>query len=114
MSTDPHNIPTLHHRSLTPADAALCAQALRIADAQCIVEIECNGLAERRQGLTWYDVRPMLDARENCAEVVDINTEMLAYAERRGIVVRHPITPWLLRVAVPSTVTPAQAGAPHP
>lgn len=39
----------------------------------------------------WFDVRPMLDAREYSASSVDMATLALQYARQVGLVYQHPV-----------------------
>ena len=83
----------------------------RIADRACVCDIECEGIAEDDgHGRRWYDVRPMLDPREHCDEMIDMAREAIDYALARGLVARHADLPHLLRV-LPAVQTPAIAGA---
>ena len=78
---------------------ALAAQAQRIADAHVVSEIETCGVPEPRAGLTWYDLRPALSPSEHCAEVIDMTLELLDYARRRGLIVRHAFDHHLVRLS---------------
>lgn len=47
----------------------------------------------------WYDIRPMLDPREQSTAAIDQVVEVLQHAEAHGLVLRHAQQRHLLRVA---------------
>lgn len=49
----------------------------------------------------WIDTRPLLDEREHSPEVIDIWTEVLAYADWRGLVQHHPSQRHMVRLVRP-------------
>lgn len=82
-------------------DAELARRAVRIADMQVVCEIESgcpahNGLDQHPR---WYDLRPLTDPREHCGEMIDMNAEIIDYALRRGLAIRHPEHAHLVRIA---------------
>lgn len=76
----------------------LVANALRIADAAVVCDIESECAFFQEGGHRWYDTRPMLDEREHCPEVIDMARQALDYADRRGLVRRQASAPHLLRI----------------
>ena len=80
---------------MTPIQAADLAH--QIADRACIADIETEAVATCVDGIGWWDTRCMLDRREMCDEVVEMNTQALAYAESRGLFASHPDHPYLVR-----------------
>ena len=78
----------------------LMLQAMRISDRHVVCEIECSGDPVQRGGLTWYDVTAWLSRDEHAQEHVDQALEVMAYATRRNLIVRHPFDHNLVRPAV--------------
>lgn len=62
--------------------------AHHIADQACVADIETGGVSMGKDnfGRALYDVRPMLDLREQPPEVVDMAQEAIDYAVARGLV----------------------------
>jgi hypothetical protein len=65
----------------------LCGEAFAIADAAVVSDVETNavlvgGLSDGRR---LYDVRPMLDPREQPPEVIDMAQQAVNYGLARGI-----------------------------
>lgn len=89
---------------MSPADinavqaAELFRRSLLIADRAAVADIESNAHAVRLETVRWYDVRPMLDEREQSPEGVDMNREALDYALMRGLIVRHHADAHLVRI----------------
>ena len=48
----------------------------------------------------WIDTRPLLDEREHSPEIIDIWTEVLAYAVWRGLLQRHHAQPHMARLVL--------------
>ena len=69
--------------------------ARSIADACVICDIECHSY---RDDAGWWDTRPMLDEREHCSQSLDMARETLAYADQRGLIVRHSGAPHLVGI----------------
>lgn len=85
----------------TPTAAALGEQARlahAIADDAVICDIESEGAKVIRQGVTWWDTRPMLSEHEHCAEVIDMAQRALAYARLRGLIEHHSSQPHLVLI----------------
>lgn len=80
---------------------ALMRSAVRLADRAVISDIECGAVRDRGRPGRVYDVRPMLDEREQPSEWVDMAREALGYAAARGLVVAEPDAPHLLRIVAP-------------
>ena len=64
----------------------LCGEAFAIADAAVVSDVETNaimvgGLSDGRR---LYDVRPMLDPREQPPEVIDMAQQAVNYGLARG------------------------------
>lgn len=95
------NTPNLHSHGSRQSSAEHMAEIFRrsvlIADAAAVSDIE-TGAATVADDPRWYDVRPMLDEREHSPQVIDMATEMLAYAEQRGLIQRHQVEPHLVRI----------------
>ena len=45
-----------------------------------------------------WDTRPMLDPREHAPEAIDMATDALGFAERSGLIERHPQCRYLVRL----------------
>lgn len=82
------------------ADIELLRRFLDYAN-RCIVadiESECVRLQLSDQPGTWHDTRPMVDPREHSPEVIDQSAEALSLAETTGLIVRHPVQRYLVRI----------------
>jgi hypothetical protein len=78
---------------------AIHRTAQRIADQAVVADVECEGVAEAdAAGQRWYDIRPLIDHREHSGQVMDINSERLAYAFARQLIERHPQHAHLVRI----------------
>lgn len=98
--------------STTPYLDALLAQALRIAKAAVISDVECHGQAVRLQGgQLWYDVGALLDPNEQPEPCIDMAREALAFGFAVGAISQHPQQSHLVRVHHPSCMQASQAGA---
>lgn len=75
--------------------------AMRIASTAVISDIETNAICVTLDGATWWDVRPMLDEREQPPECVDMSRQAIAYALDAQIVEQHPAQPHMLRINRP-------------
>jgi hypothetical protein len=90
---------------MTPADinpvqaAELIRRSLMLADRAVVADVEELCPAMYIAGVTWIDVRPLLDERELSMECIDLNREALDYALMRGLIARHPDHVHLVRVA---------------
>lgn len=87
--------PTPDHNA-DPATALLISQivghAVSIADMTVVSDIEshCHVAGRTADGTKYYDLRPLLDQREQPAEVLDMWDQALQYAYWRGLVRRVP------------------------
>lgn len=82
---------------MTPIQLADLAHQL--ADRACIADIETQAQRCPRVGaVQWYDVRNMLDPREQPDDFVEMARQALAYAEARGIILRNSSDPHLVRI----------------
>jgi hypothetical protein len=87
---------TVHINAVALAE--LVRRGLLIADAAAVADIETEAVAVQNVHQRWYDVRPMLDVREHCGELIDLATETLAYAEQRGLIQRHLVERHMVRI----------------
>lgn len=72
---------------------------MTIANRAAVEDIESECVAvEGDDGLRWYDTRPMVDPNEHSAEVIDMMTDSLAYAEASGLIRRHAQQRHLVRI----------------
>lgn len=78
--------------------AELIRRSFLIANRAAIADIECEGVAQMRSGVRWYDVRPMLDEREHALASIDLARETLDYALMSGLIQRHAEHPYLVRI----------------
>jgi hypothetical protein len=79
--------------------AELVRHSMQIADQAVVCDIETGAVPVRdADDRRWYDVRPMLDEREHCTQMIDMATQGLAYALMRGLVQRHPTAAHLVRI----------------
>lgn len=74
------------------------AMAMRLASAAVISDMETNAASMTINGQRWWDVRPMLDEREQPPECIDMAREAIAYAIDAEIVVQHPEQPHWLQI----------------
>lgn len=83
------------------ADAIGHAMRLAInnADRYVTLELECQPMVTIDGQRGWVDTRPLLDEREHSPELIDIWREVLAYADWRGLMERHPGQPHMARLA---------------
>jgi len=70
--------------------ADITTRAFAIADQAVVSDIETNGisLAVKTGHPRRYDVRPMLDPREQPPECIDMAQQAIDYALARGLVLR--------------------------
>lgn len=81
----------------TELDVLLCARDL--ADRAVIADIETEGIATTdEQGTRWYDVRHLLDPREQPSECIDMFSQAVSYALARGLISVSSAAPHLLRI----------------
>jgi hypothetical protein len=83
----------------TPADDALALLRLGlvIANEAAVECIECEAVrVDLGDGLRWYDIRPMCDPREHCAESIELNNRRLQFAEACGLITRTADRDWLV------------------
>jgi hypothetical protein len=90
--------------TMTPDNSHSSAQShdrvMRLLDQFIISDIEANAVHVEGLGLPgerWYDVRPMLDLREHCPELVDMAQLGLEQGLRRGVLVSAPSAPHYVR-----------------
>lgn len=70
--------------------------AFNLADQFVISDVECHAVAQRdADGITWYDVAPMLDPNEHAPESIDMASEALGYALARQLFQPHQQFPFL-------------------
>lgn len=83
-----------------PSADQLEALAYQLADRACISDIEAEAVAAPIGAgvLRWYDTRPMLDPRELADDFVERNRQAIGYALGRGLIMRHPTQPHLVRI----------------
>ena len=87
--------------------AAMMAEQTRlafaIADRESVAAIteQCQAATLDESTATspqWLHLAPMLSTHEHCAQVLDMNTQVLAYARARGLIQHHPHNVHLVRV----------------
>ncbi len=76
--------------SLHPTAHALAVEKIR-------EDLETYAAAIRIDGVRWWDTRPMVDAREQPAESIDMAVQALDYAISAGLLVTHPDMPHVVR-----------------
>lgn len=76
----------------------IARQAVAIADAASVADIEAFGTVTVICGRRWYDIRPMLCPLEHSAHWIDLAEIGIAYAVARQLVARHPTAPHLVRL----------------
>jgi hypothetical protein len=77
----------------------LLTLGLTIANRAVVSDIETECVAiDGDDGWRWLDTRCMLDPREHCAEVIDMATDALRYAEESGLIRRHAQQRYLVRI----------------
>ena len=87
--------------------AAFMAEQTRlsfaIADRESVAAIteQCTAALldeSTSTGPAWLHLEPMLSTHEHAPQVIDMNTQVLAYARMRGLIQHHPRYPHLVRV----------------
>ncbi len=78
--------------------ATLMSAAVRIASQAVVADIQTNACHTELDGVVWWDTRPMLDPREHAPQALDMALLALDYAVLAGLAVRHPDSPYLLRI----------------
>jgi hypothetical protein len=76
----------------------LHALAIELADAAVIADIDSDCCRVWGGDHYWWDTRIMLDEREAPAEFTDMAEQALQYAEARGLITRHAVHPFLVRI----------------
>jgi hypothetical protein len=75
------------------------ALAHTLADRACIADIQTNcHLRHDSMARAWWNTQPMLDPNEQPAQCIDMNAQALEYAEARGLIVRDPTQPHMVRI----------------
>lgn len=93
---------------------ALAASAVRIAIAAVVSDIEMMALrVHLTDGHPWYDVRAMLDPREQPPQIIDMTSEALAFGFVVGVISTHPDYPHLVRVHHRCHMPATAAGQPQ-
>jgi hypothetical protein len=72
----------------------LAAQAYEIADSMSMCDIECNTHPVEVEGVNWWNTA-IVDPQDDGGVA-----ESLAYLDARGLVIRHPARPELVRFTV--------------
>jgi hypothetical protein len=77
---------------ITYDPGAMQRLSFAIADAAVVADIQTNAAAAGRaaDGRTIYDLRPLLDPREQPDEVIDMVEQSLCYAWQRGLLQAAP------------------------
>lgn len=96
-------MPTGSSPTNLPSDMCTLRQAFAIANRAVVSDIETEAVATTADfgsgtAAKCWDTRPMLDPRECAPECIDMATEALAYAERCGLIERHPHQRYLVRL----------------
>ena len=92
-------------RTATPKtimdDIQMTAAAVRLANRAVVADIECHAVAADRapDGRRVWDIRPMLDPREQPPEFIDMAREAIDYALAAGLVQALPGQPHLVTIA---------------
>jgi hypothetical protein len=74
------------------------AHGHKLAGMYVIAEIETASDPIKRNGVSWWDTRVMLDPRELPDDFVEMNRQSLQYAYLRGLIAWHPDEPHLVRI----------------
>jgi hypothetical protein len=72
-----------------------------LADASVIADIESTCDRILIAGTYWWDTRVMLDPREQCDDMLEMNRQALRYAQWRGLITPDPDAPHLVRIHPP-------------
>lgn len=87
---------------MTGEERELIEMALAIADEQSICEIECNAWADLTDPHDrWWNTAPMLDEADLSDDEIAFNRRFIEYAERRGLIERHPASAGVVRILTP-------------
>lgn len=83
----------------TPQTDAQRRTAYLLAARAVVTDIETEGFrVDSADGITWWDVTPMVDTHEQPAEFADMARLAIDYALAVGIFAAHPTRPHHLRV----------------
>lgn len=96
-------MPTDSNTFNVPGDMLTLRQAFSIANRAVLEDLDDYAVPAT---IEWagipakcFDTRPMLDPREHAPEAIDMATEALGFAERSGLIERHPQHRYLVRIA---------------
>lgn len=73
------------------------ATARALAAEKIAEDLDTYAAPIKLDGQRWWDTRPMVDAREQPAECVDMAVQALDYAISAGLLVTHPDMPHVVR-----------------
>lgn len=84
---------------MSTAHPDLIALSLRICDRCVVADIEAQAKPRpSAMGGHWWDLRPMVDDREQAQIAIDMNKEAIDYGIRRGLLMVHPVIPMHVRI----------------
>ena len=78
--------------------AQLVHRSVLIADVATVGLVATSGVPEEHGERRWYDVRALLDEREQAPRSADFHREVLDYGLQRGLLQRHPDKAHLVRI----------------
>lgn len=84
-ATQPWPFPALKHVGLEHM-----SQAIRLANALVVADVQSYGHSVQIDGATWWDVRPMVDPNEHAPQAIDQSRMVIDYGLGVGLLVAHP------------------------
>ena len=94
----------MNAHALPHCTAALMAEQTRLAfaiadrEAVSAIEYDAPKVTPPDSLETWLDIHHLLSPDEQPTVFIDMNTQVLAYARMRGLIVHHPKRPTLVRI----------------
>lgn len=73
-------------------------QAIAIANAAVVADVQSYGHKVVLDGATWWDIRPLVDPNEHAPQVVDQSRQGIDYGLAAGALAMHPSIPHYVRV----------------
>lgn len=76
----------------------MTTMAFHLANRAAVADIEAEAIRVKDNGITYWDIRPMLDPQRLSAHEVAMNTETLRFAALSELVSMHPDHPHLYKI----------------
>lgn len=76
----------------------LMSQAIKLATAFVVSDVECHGNRVEIDGATWWDIRPMVDPNEYPPAMIDQAQMAIDFGLGSGALLAHPTQPLHVQV----------------